>query len=86
MKKVLKVIGVLFLLGIAAVGIIWWYSRTSNPWNAKCVGDISTPAGYTRVDGSYAEFMRSLPLKKHLWRIAGQRGGYLAKTLVVPKM
>ena len=62
--EALKVIGVLFRLGIAAVGIIWWYSRTSNPWNAKCVGDISSPVGYTRVNGSYAEFMRSLPLKK----------------------
>lgn len=31
MKKVLKVIGVLFMLGIVGVGIVWWYSSTSNP-------------------------------------------------------
>ena len=77
MKKVLKVIGVLFLLGIAAVGIIWWCSRTSNPWNAKCVGDISAPVGYTRVNGSYAEFMRSLPLKKRGSKVQLYTGGDL---------
>ena len=75
MKKVLKVIGILFLLGIAVVGIIWWYSRTSNPWNAKCVGDISAPVGYTRVNGSYAEFMRSLPLKKRGSKVQLHTGG-----------
>lgn len=52
------------MLGIVGVGIVWWYSSTSNPWNAKTVGDISAPVGYTRVEGGYAEFMRSLPLKK----------------------
>jgi hypothetical protein len=58
MKKVLKVIGVLILLCIVAAGIVWWYSRTSNPWNAKTIGDVPAPVGYTRVEGSYAEFMR----------------------------
>ena len=64
MKKVLKIIGALLLIGVVVTGIVWWYSRTSNPWNAKTVGDISAPVGYTRVEGSYAEFMRKLPLKK----------------------
>ncbi len=63
MKKVLKVIGVLVMLAVVTVGVVWWYLRTSNPWNARTVGDISVPMGYTRVEGSYAEFMRRLPLK-----------------------
>ena len=73
--EALKVIGVLFRLGIAAVGIIWWYSRTSNPWSAKTIGDISAPVGYTRVNGSYAEFMRSLPLKKRGSKVQLYTGG-----------
>lgn len=64
MKKLLKVLGCLFLLGLIAAGVLWWYSRTSNPWGAKTIGDISAPMGYTRVKGNYAEFLRSLPLKK----------------------
>lgn len=64
MKKVFKVIGALFLLGLIAIGITYWYAGTSNPWNANRVGDISAPLGYTRVEGSYAEFMHQLPLKK----------------------
>ena len=63
MKKEFKVIGALLLLGLIAMGITYWYACTSNPWNAKRVGDISAPLGYTRVEGSYAEFMRQLPLK-----------------------
>ncbi|WP_302406978.1 DUF4846 domain-containing protein [Leyella stercorea] len=57
------------------VGVVWWYSRTSNPWNAATIGDISTPIGYTRVDGSYAEFMRSLPLKKRGSKVQLYTGG-----------
>lgn len=33
MKKVLIVIGVLVLAGMILVGVVWWYSRTSNLWN-----------------------------------------------------
>lgn len=75
MKKVFKVIGVLVLVGLIACGIVWWYSRTSNPWNALTVGDISTPVGYTRVDGSCADFMRSLPLKKRGSKVQLYTGG-----------
>lgn len=75
MKKVLKVIGVLFMLGIVGVSIVWWYSSTSNPWNAKTVGDILAPVGYTRVEGGYAEFMRSLPLKKRGSKVQFYTGG-----------
>ena len=75
MKKVFKVIGVLVIICLVACGIVWWYSRTSNPWNASTVGDISTPVGYTRVEGSYAEFMRSLPLKKRGSKVQLYTGG-----------
>ncbi len=75
MKKVLKVIGVLALLAVVTVGIVWWCSRTSNPWKARTVGDISAPVGYTRVEGSYAEFMRRLPLKKRDSKVQLYTGG-----------
>lgn len=38
----------------------------SNPWKADTVGEIPVPRGYTRVEapkGSYAAYLRSLPLK-----------------------
>lgn len=75
MKKLSKVIAGLVMTGIIATGFAWWYSRTSNPWNAKKVGDISAPVGYTRVKGSYAEFMRSLPLKKRGSKVQLYTGG-----------
>ena len=75
MKIVLKGFGVILLLGIIAVAVVWWFSRTSNPWNAKTVGDISTPMGYTRVESSYAEFLRQLPLKKRGSKVQLFTGG-----------
>lgn len=75
MKKAKKVMGALALTVVAAAGIMWWVSSTSNPWNAKTVGDIDAPAGYTRVEGSYAEFMRRLPLKKRGSRVQLFTGG-----------
>ncbi len=75
MKKVIKVIVGLFLLGLIAVGIAYRYAYTSNPWNVKKVGDISAPWGYTRVEGSCAEFMRQLPLKKRGSKVQLYTGG-----------
>ncbi len=74
-KKIMKVLGCLFLLGIVVAGGVWWYSQTSNPWNAKTIGEISAPVGYTRVDDSYAEFMRRLPLKKRGSKVKLFTGG-----------
>lgn len=74
-KIVLKVLGCLVLLGIVVAGGLWWYSQTSNPWNAKCIGDISAPLGYTRVDGSYAEWLRTLPLKEKGSKVKLYTGG-----------
>ena len=75
MKKAKKVMGALALTVAAAAGIMWWFLSTSNPWDAKTVGDIDAPAGYTRVEGSYAEFMRRLPLKKRGSRVQLFTGG-----------
>lgn len=77
-KTILKVLGILLLLGIIAAGGAWWYSRTSNPWEARCVGDISVPMGYTRVEaprGSYAEWLRNLPLKPKGSKVKLYTGG-----------
>lgn len=75
MKKALKVIGFLLLIGIMTAGTIWWYSHTSNPWNAQTVGDIAAPIGYERVEGSYAEFFRSLPLQERGRKVQLYTGG-----------
>lgn len=77
-KKVMKVFGALVLVCIVLVGVAWWFSRTSNPWNAEHVGDLPTPSGYTRVDapqGSYAEFLRNLPLKRRGSKVKLYTGG-----------
>lgn len=63
MRMIFKTIGNLLLLSMIIAGGLWWYSQTSNPWNATSVGDISAPVGYSWVEGSYAAFLRSLPLK-----------------------
>ena len=41
-------------------------SPTTNRHNYECIGDIPTPGGYERIDGSdpaFASWLRSLPLK-----------------------
>lgn len=78
MKKVLKVLGSLLLLAIIVAGGLYWYARTSNPWNAKRVGDIAVPLGYTRVEapqGSYAAWLRDLSLKKKGSKVKLYTGG-----------
>lgn len=66
-KKILWGFALIIVVVIVVGGYCWWVSKTSNPWNAKTVGDIPVPFGYERAEvaeGSYAEFLRSLPLKK----------------------
>lgn len=78
MKKVLMVLGGLLIVGALAVGCLWWCSRVSNPWDAKCVGDIPAPIGYERVGaekGSYQEWMRELPLKPKGTKVMLYTGG-----------
>ena len=55
---------ILALVVILAIGGIWAYyiSKTTNPWNARTIGEIPAPFGYKRVEapaGSYAEYLRT---------------------------
>ena len=73
-KRVLRVVGIAVLVCVACCVGAWGYLCTSNLRNAKTVGNIPAPMGYTRVfentsiekdtrsGGSYAEFLRKLPL------------------------
>lgn len=52
---------------ICALGIVLVLSfYISNPWNARRIGDIPAPKGYTRIsaDDNYTQFLRDLPLKR----------------------
>ena len=68
MKK--RVIIVLYsFIGVISVLAVCLYAlhMTSNPYNAKSIGELPLPIGYERVEApqdSYAEYLRSLPLKK----------------------
>lgn len=75
MKRFFVVLGILILIGLLTLGFLWWHSRTSNPWSAQTVGDIPAPKGYERVEGSYADFMRNLPLKAKGSKVQLYTGG-----------
>lgn len=78
MKKFFGFIGFCLILAAIFGGWCWWSSRTSNPWNAATIGDIPAPMGYTRVEtphGSYAEYLRSLPLRKRGTKVNLYTGG-----------
>ena len=56
MKKIIVIIPLIVL----GVWVCWlcYLHVTSNPWNAKTIGEIPTPKGYTRVNakkGTYAD-------------------------------
>lgn len=79
MKKTIISI-ILALVLVLAIGGAWAYyiSKTSNPWNARTIGEIPAPFGYHRVDapaGSYAEYLRNLPLKEKGSKIMLYTGG-----------
>lgn len=79
MKKRILIITLSFLsLFIVLGGCLYYFSNTSNPWSAKTIGDIPVLAGYTRVEaksGSYAEFLRNIPLKERGTKIMLFTGG-----------
>ncbi len=58
---------VLVAVLLVAAGTMYWRAwNTTNPWQAKRVGDIPTLHGFTRepaADGSYAAYLRDIPLK-----------------------
>ena len=69
MKTVKRMILIVTLIAIAALGYVGWIlfgSSTSNPNNYQTIGDIPTPWGYERINGedyTYSEFLRSVSLK-----------------------
>ena len=76
-KIVILILVILSLFIIGGVGL-YSYSNKSNPWNAKTIGDIPVPAGFSRVEaiaGSYAEFLRCQPLKEKGAKIELFTGG-----------
>lgn len=55
------------LLGVVLGAAYWRACNTTNPWQARQVGEIPTLRGFTRVpadSGSYAAYLRALPLKE----------------------
>ena len=76
--SVLLVIGVIGVIGVIAIGGSWGSSQTSNTEDSKHIGDISAPSGYVRVEakkGSYAEWLRQLPLKPKGSKVMLYTGG-----------
>lgn len=77
-KKIFIILAIIVAVVIAGAGYLLWASRTSNPWGAKTIADIPVPIGYERAEvaeGSYAAFLRSLPLKKRGSRVHLFTGG-----------
>lgn len=77
-KKIVKFVIVSFLLLLVFAGLFWFTTKTSNTWDAKTVGDIPVLSGYERVEaskGSYADYFRSLPLKKRGAKVQYYTGG-----------
>lgn len=77
-KRTIIILTIIFIVLVGACGYIYWATCTSNPWNADCLGDVPVPIGYERVEaekGSYAEFLRSLPLKGRGSRVTLYTGG-----------
>lgn len=76
--KKTKILLAILLSVFALGGWLWCQSQTSNPWNAKTIGNIPTPLGYKRVEapaGSYTEYLRNLPLKKRGSKVRLYTGG-----------
>lgn len=79
MKKKIVITISLFLSLVIICGVwIYSFSNSSNPWNAKTIGDIPASAGFSRVEanaGSYAYFLRCQPLKEKDAKIELFTGG-----------
>lgn len=90
MKKIIVIIPLIVL----GVWVCWlcYLHVTSNPWNAKTIGEIPTPKGYTRVNakkGTYADYFRNIPLKEKGTKVMLYTGGeanlQLLSTAVIDK-
>ena len=62
-KRIILISIAVLLLFCALLGLSIFIS---NPWNAKRVGDIPCPVGYSRIsaENAYTIFLRDLPLKR----------------------
>ena len=77
-KKIFLAILIVIALIALVCGWCWYSAKTSNPWNARTLGEIAAPRGYTRVEapaGSYAEYLRALPLKARGAKVQLYTGG-----------
>lgn len=77
-KKILLALGCMIVLGVVLAAFALWYSRTSNPWEVSCIGEIPVPHGYKRIEapkGSYTEWLRALPLKPRGSKVKLYTGG-----------
>ena len=90
MKKIIM-IGIIVFVVICG-GWLYYTKTTSNPWNAKTIGEIPTPKGYTRVNakkGTYADYFRNIPLKEKGTKVMLYTGGeanfQLLSTAVIDK-
>ena len=76
MKK--KFFAFVMILVVSCGFWCWYTSMTSNPWEAETISNIPAPFGYTRVEaspGSYAEYLRSLPLRPKGTKVNLYTGG-----------
>lgn len=79
-KRILIIVGALLVIGAIAIGIgsLLWHPQTSKQCEPKRIGDIDAPLGYVRVEagkGSYAEWLRQLPLKPKGSKVMLYTGG-----------
>lgn len=81
-KKFLKWFLIVSLVLVAlGAGVAYWLlhgSKTTNPNNYATIGDIPTPWGYERldpIDNSFANYLRSLPLKETGSKVQLYTGG-----------
>lgn len=80
MKKIKYFALAILAVVIVICGVVAWIlfgSKTSNPENCSCVGEISTPWGYERInkDDGFAQYLRELPLKERGSKVEYYTGG-----------
>lgn len=82
MKKNLLILALLVAVVAAAVLYLPIFIPGNFKKGDRCVGDISVPSGYERIDGDdmeYSEFLRSIPLKPKGTKVTLFKNGEKAK-------
>lgn len=65
-KRIFLALVIIAIVGVGALLYLIKGSATTNRHNYECIGDIPTPKGYERIDGTdpaFTAYLRSLPLK-----------------------